>query len=178
MSDSAQKDIEALAILQAVYKAIGEEIGTGVPDNLRGRVNEYYRGLYETTGATGFNVRIGDTKVGTFGFNKVKGEPERTVRVLRITDTEALMEWIWHDGDDFRHWLDAALEPRLPEFAIQYAEETGELPRGIELVESTIPGRPEGIRPNGTLRIKKEMMERARAALAGGGLAGLLGGGE
>ena len=34
--------IERLAIEQAVYNAIGADLKTGVPDNLRGEVNAFY----------------------------------------------------------------------------------------------------------------------------------------
>ena len=176
MSDM-QRDIETLAALQALYNAIGEEVSTTDPDNLRGRVNDYYHDLYEDTGATGFEVRVGGEKVGTYGFNKRKGQPERTETRMQVTD-EALMR-VWCDKDeDFQRWIAERVNEAMPDFALQYAQETGELPDGIEAVERTIPAVPDTIRPTGTLRIKRQVVERARAMLAGGGLAGLLGGGE
>ena len=175
MSSDAQRDIETLSVLQALYNAIGEEVSTQDPTNLRGRVNSYYHGLYEDTGATGFEVRVGGEKVGTYGFNKRKGQPERTVRELRITDSSALTDW---RSDDFDEWVEHWLAFHREDLALQYAQETGELPDGIELEERVVPATPDTIRPNGTLRIKRQVVERARDALAGGGLAGFLAGGE
>ena len=176
MSD-AQRDIETLAALQALYNAIGEEVSTTDPSNLRGRVNEHYRGLYEDTGVTGFEVRVGGEKVGTYGFNRRKGQPERTVREFRMSDQYKCVNAMADDpdfGDFARQWLHAHAE----EVALAYFKRTGEIVDGCEIVERTIPAVPDTIRPNGTLRIKRQVVERARAMLAGGGLAGLLGGGE
>ena len=72
-------DIERLAVEQAIYNSIGADLKTGVPDNLRGRVNDGYLAAYEQTGATGFEVRLNNVKVGTYGFPKVKGTPD-TIR--------------------------------------------------------------------------------------------------
>ena len=100
--------IERLAIEQAVYNAIGADLKTGNPDNLRGEVNGFYLDLYESTGATGFEVRVNGQKVGTYGFSKVKGTPERTVTEVRVTDHEAMMR---DDSDEFMEfcsrWLDS-----------------------------------------------------------------------
>ena len=47
---SIQEQIERLAIEQAVYKAIGADVATNDPGNLRAEVNAYYHDLYEQTG--------------------------------------------------------------------------------------------------------------------------------
>ena len=167
---AAQRDIETLTVLQALYNAIGEQIATNDPTNLRGRVNERYRALYEDTGATGFEVRVGGEKVGTYGFSKRKGQPERTVSELQVVDDAAIVAWC-DASEEYQRWV--------RQYAtVLAAKQTGELPDGIEVVERTIPATPDTIRPNGTLRINRRTVERARDALAGGGLAGFLAGGE
>lgn len=166
--------IERLAIEQAVYNAIGADLKTGVPDNLRGEVNGFYLDMYERTGATGFEVRLNGQKVGTYGFAKVKGRPERTVTELRVTDADALRA---DESDEFNDWLTAWLTDHLPELAVQYATETGELLDGMELVEVTTPAVPDGIRPNGTLRVKPEKVAAALGNALPATIAGLLEGG-
>ena len=166
--------IERLAIEQAVYNAIGADLKTGVPDNLRGEVNGFYLDMYERTGATGFEVRVNGQKVGTYGFAKVKGKPERTVTELRVTDADALRA---DESDEFNDWLTAWLTDHLPELAVQYATETGELLDGMELVEVTTPAVPDGIRPNGTLRVKPEKVAAALGNALPATIAGLLEGG-
>ena len=167
--------IERLAIEQAVYNAIGADLKTGVPDNLRGEVNGFYLDMYERTGATGFEVRVNGQKVGTYGFAKVKGKPERTVTELRVTDADALRA---DESDEFNDWLTAWLTDHLPELAVQYAQETGELLDGMELVEVTTPAVPDGIRPNGTLRVRPEKVAAALGNALPATIAGLLEGGR
>ena len=167
--------IERLAIEQAVYNAIGADLKTGVPDNLRGEVNGFYLDMYERTGATGFEVRVNGQKVGTYGFAKVKGKPERTVTELRVTDEDALRA---DKSDEFNDWLSDYINYHLVDFAIQYAQETGELLDGMELVEATTPAVPDGIRPNGTLRVKPEKVAAALGNALPATIAGLLEGGR
>lgn len=167
--------IEQLAIEQAVYNAIGADLKTGVADNLRGQVNGFYLDMYERTGATAFEVRLNGQKVGTYGFSKVKGQPERTVTELRVTDHAALMA---DDSDEFTDWLGRYITDHMDELAIAYATETGELLDGMEYVTETIPGTPDTIRPNGTLRVKPEKVAAALGNALPATIAGLLEGGK
>ena len=167
--------IEQLAIEQAVYNAIGADLKTGVPDNLRGEVNGFYLDMYKRTGATAFEVRVNGQKVGTYGFNKVKGQPERTVTELRVTDHNALMA---DDNDEFADWLGRYITDHIDELAIAYATETGELLDGMEYVTETVPGTPDTIRPNGTLRVKPEKVAAALGNALPATIAGLLEGGS
>ena len=166
--------IERLAIEQAVYNAIGADLKTGVPDNLRGEVNAFYLDLYRSTGATGFEVRVGGQKVGTYGFSKVKGQPERTVTELRVTDMDALRAW---DSEEFNDFITAWVDENLAELSIQYAAKTGELPDGVEYVTETTPATPDTIRPNGTLRVRPEKVAAALGNALPATIAGLLEGG-
>ena len=170
---SIQEQIERLAIEQAVYKAIGADVATNDPDNLRAEVNAFYLDMYERTGATGFEVRLNGQKVGTYGFPKVKGQPERTVTELRVTDMHALRCW---DDEAFHEYVAKFFDQHLAELAIQYAQETGDLPDGVELVEVTTPATPDTIRPSGTLRVKPERVAAALGNALPATIAGLLGG--
>lgn len=167
--------IERLAIEQAVYNAIGADLKTGREDNLRGEVNGFYLDLYERTGATGFEVRVNGKKVGTYGFSKVKGTPERTVQEFQVTDMQALRCW---DDDAFHEYVAKFFDQHLAELAIQYAQETGDLPDGVELVEVTTPATPDTIRPNGTLRVRPEKVAAALGNALPATIAGLLEGGN
>lgn len=166
--------IERLAVEQAVYNAIGADLKTGREDNLRGEVNGFYLDLYERTGATGFEVRVNGQKVGTYGFSKVKGTPERTVQEFQVTDMQALRCW---DDDAFHEYVAKFFDQHLAELAIQYAQETGDLPDGVELVEVTTPATPDTIRPNGTLRVRPEKVAAALGNALPATIAGLLEGG-
>lgn len=167
-------NIERLAIEQAIYNAIGEDLKTGRTGNLRGEVNEVYLDLYQRTGATGFEVRVNGQKVGTYGFNKVRGQKERTVSELRVTDPDALVAW---SDDDFDAWCARWVLDHIEQLAREYAAETGELPDGMELVEVTTPAVPDGINPNGRLRVDARKVAAAMGHELPSYVAGLLEGG-
>lgn len=166
-------DIEKLALMQALYTEIGYQVKNCDPDNLRGNVNAYYREQYERTGATGFEVRIGGQKVGTYGFSKVRAQPARTETSIVVADVDALRA---DDSDEFNEWLDRWIGSHLEELAVQYAQETGDLLDGMAVVTREIPATPAGIRPNGTLRVDGAKVAEALGANLGAAVAGLLGG--
>lgn len=166
--------IERLAVEQAVYNAIGADLKTGVADNLRGEVNGFYLDMYERTGATGFEVRLNGQKVGTYGFSKVKGTPERTVTEVRVTDLHAL---VCDQDDEWMEWCSQWVTDHIEELALDYCAQTGVLLDGMEWVTETIPAVPDGIRPNGTLRIRTEKVAAALGNALPATIAGLLGGG-
>ena len=95
---SIQEQIERLAIEQAVYKAIGADVATNDPDNLRAEVNQHYYSLYEQTGATGFEVRLRGQKVGTYSITTAKAEPEHDEKRIVTTDEKALLRWCMEHG--------------------------------------------------------------------------------
>ena len=166
-------DIERLAVEQALYKVIAQDVDTKTPDNLRGRVNDHYRELYEQTGATGFEVRIAGQKVGTYGFSKVKAQPARKESSVEVVDMDALMAW---DSDDFNDFISRWIEGNLATLARAYFEESGELPDGMAVMEYERPAVPAGIRPNGTLRIDPAKVAQALGNQLPSTVAGLLGG--
>ena len=167
--------IERLAVEQAVYNTIGADLKTGVADNLRGEVNGFFLDLYQHTGAVSFEVRVSGQKVGTYSFARVKGQPEREVTEVRVTDVEALRA---DESDEFLDFVSRWIESHLSELAIQYAQETGELLDGMEYVTETIPATPDSIRPNGTLRVRPEKVAAALGNALPATIAGLLGGGN
>ena len=168
---SIQEQIERLAIEQAVYNAIGADVSTRDPDNLRAEVNAYYHDLYEQTGATGFEVRLRGQKIGTYGFSKVKGQKAHTERIVTVTDRAALLA---DESEEFAAWLSAYITEHLPELAVQYATETGELLDGMAVVEREHPATPDTIRPNGTLRVRPEKVAAALGNALPATIAGLL----
>lgn len=163
--------IERLAIEQAIYNAIGEDLKTGRTGNLRGEVNEVYLDLYQRTGATGFEVRVNGQKVGTYGFSKVRGQKAHTERIVTVTDVDALRA---DENDGFLEYCSGWLEEHLPELAVQYCTETGELLDGMAVVEREHPATPDTIRPNGTLRVKPEKVAAALGNALPATIAGLL----
>lgn len=171
----AQSDVERLAVLQAIYNAIGADLKTGVSDNLRGQVNGAYLDLYEQTGAKSFEVRVGGQKVGTYSFDAVKGKPARTYSELEVTDLDALRA---DETTEWLEWCGRYIIDHIEELAVAYCAETGELLDGVELVERTVPATPDGIKPGGTLRVQAPKVADALGAALPSVVAGLLGGGH
>ena len=166
-------DIERLALMQALYKVLADEVSTNKAGNTRDRVNEHYRELYEETGATGFEVRMNGQKVGTYGFSKTKAQPARTKSTAVVVGRGALQA---DDDDDFTDFISRWVDDHIAEIGRAYFEQTGELPQGMELVTEEVPATPAGIRPNGTLRIDPEKVAQAMGPRLGSAVAGLLGG--
>lgn len=139
--------IAKLVVAQAVYKLAAEQVSTREPGNLRAYVDEYYRGLFEATGAKSFEIRIGGEKVGTYGVRVTK--PETSVR-LKVTDSRALMAWC-EANDCLR------VEPDMRRVESIFGE-TGELPDGCEVEASSTPG---GEYAGSSLRIDPEKVNNA-----------------
>lgn len=142
-----QKQIEKLAVAQAVYKVSGEVVSTKDPDSLRSQVDEYYRGLFEQTGAKSFDLKIGDEKVGTYSIKTTKAKEEKR---LVVKDDEAFTRWCTANNcikvvNDF----DKAYSMFL---------ETGEVPDGCEYLTKITQ---EGYYNGSALRIDPYTVNKA-----------------
>jgi len=151
--------IERLAIEQAVYNAIGADLKTGVPDNLRGQVEAHYRDLHDSTGADRFRVQVNGIDAGVYRFDSVGGKPR-----LTVTDMDALQSW---DDPDFEEFCGRWVAHNVETLARKYFESTGVIPDGMELTTE-----PEGVK--GVYTASKALVANVRAQLEGK-IAGLLG---
>lgn len=163
--------IEQFAVLQAIYKELGKALATGDSTNLRGAVENGYREIYELTGATSFDIKLGGEKVGTFSFTKVAATEEQTETVFRVTDSAALWEWIAKDDSELeKDWC----QDHAQEFARYTFEKTGVMPDGCKLVDVITPAKPAGIK-QGVARINPELVRKhATAAQIANSVMGLL----
>lgn len=173
MSDM-QEMVERLAVEQAVYNAIGADLKTGVPDNLRGEVTARYRRSYEDTGATSFEVRLNGEKVGTFAFPKVKGRAAHMDVSFRVTDFGALQA---HDDDDWLGFCSRWLDGHLAEVAEAYVRATGDTLPGVEIRAEEVPATPDTIGASGRLRVDPAKVAEALGPALPSMVAGLLEGG-
>ena len=82
------------------------------------------------------------------------------------------------ENDGFLEYCSGWLEEHLPELAVQYCTETGELLDGMAVVEREHPATPDTIRPNGALRVKPEKVAAALGNALPATIAGLLEGGR
>lgn len=175
LDSATAEDVERLALMQALYNAIAQEVSTTKAGNLRDRVNRRYLDLYEQTGATGFEVRVHGRKVGTYGFPKTKEQPQRTVQRPEVVDAEALAAC---EDDDFNEFISRWVTSNLDGLAVRYFEETGELVDGMAMVSYDEPAKPAGIKTKGTMRVHPDKVAEALQGELPAVVAGLLEGGE
>lgn len=160
-NDEITKRIEQLAVAQAVYKLAAAQVSTKEPGNLRGEVDEHYRGLFEQTGAKSFEIRIGGEKVGTYS---VKVTKPKVQTVCDCYDHGAYLAWCEEHG-----FVKTVIDE---EAAHAHFLETGEVPDGCNVSEVETPG---GQYAGGSIRVDVPAVNRA---LGGEVSIALLGGGE
>lgn len=168
-------EIEQLAIMQALYNVIGGEVKTGDPSNLRGRVNDIYRGYYEQSHGKSYDVQLDGQSVGTYTFPKTKAEPAKTVTTIEVVDYNMLRAY---EDDNWLDWIGRWTVEHIGELAREYVEQTGEVLPGVDVRVEEIPAKPAGIRPNGTLRVYPDKVAQAMGPRLGEAVRGLLEGGN
>lgn len=82
---------ERFIVAQSIYKRIGKELKTGEVGNARWRFESALEDQYRATGAKSFDLRIGETTVGTAtrSVRRVQPKPE-----LEIVDEESFRAWV------------------------------------------------------------------------------------
>lgn len=89
-------DRQALAVLQGAAKVINEEIKTGVPDNLRGRVDAELRAGFEASGTDRLRIAINGKAIATL--TVTMSEP-REVREVAIENYREFIKWLTETDD-------------------------------------------------------------------------------
>lgn len=158
-------DMERLAVVQGLYKALGEKVSTKDPDSLRSAVDGQVMGFYETTGARSYDVNVRGQKVGTMSVTMSR---ETTKTTYDLADWTAFEKWAstedgWNMLMDF-----AMLDPE--KFCKFATEQTGEVPHGVDVRTVEVPSAPKGT----TLRIDQNKVARALGNQLEPAIAGLL----
>jgi len=164
--------IRKMALAQALFKAIKEEVGTGDPGNLRGEFDAIMAERFEKARALGvapksFDVEIDGEKVGTYGITYGAPESERTRMRLVTENRAALLAWAVEHGY-------ASVDVKAVE---RHFEETGEVPDGCRAALEVVTASKGGIKRT-SLRIDPPKVSHALGASVGESVAWLLEGGE
>ena len=167
-------DSERLAIMQALYNVIGEQVSTKNPDSLRALADQSYKDLYELTGSKSFDVKVNNNVVGTYSIKFSKPKDSTTSLDFEVYDMLGLAEWFSESADKDVINRFAALN--LERFAEFYFKETGEMPDGCD-IEKHITPAVEKQYIGGMLKVDCESVATAINELLPG-VAGLLTGGE
>lgn len=167
--------IQQLAVKQALFKVLADDVSTKNPSNLRGEVDGEITDWYRATGAKSFDINFDGYKVGTVSVNVSKEVPEKSTTVYDLVDSSKFYDWMETESG-MMAMMDYCFS-EAGEFVQYVLATSGELPDGIEPREVIEPARPSSIKGT-TLRIDPERVSRAFGNELPSTMAGLLGGGE
>ena len=165
-------ELEQLAVLQALYNAVGEKVSTKNPDSLRARIDEQYRELYEQTGSKSFDVKLLGDVVGTYSIRFSKDKASETKLIFEVQDHEKLARWLDSPAIEQVAWEFVALN--LSDFAEYYFTSTGEMPDGCDIRKQIIPAVDKAYM-GGALKVDGESVANAIDMMLPG-VAGLIAG--
>lgn len=154
-------DEEQLYVAQALYSALGAEVSTKNPDNLRGRSDARAVALYEADGTRTRNARLNGMKVGTYSTKVEEATPAEDAEmgyVLHVVDARKVAKSAGAEA------MERYVEMHADEFARWWMSLTGEMLEGCEMsyevVKPARPAMPE--RVTGTvLRIDPKKVAQA-----------------
>lgn len=160
------KDTEALAIMQAVYKASGAIVGTKDASNLRGRVDARIIEDFENEGIKSRDLRVNGIKVGSIA---VAASKPSTKVCVRVEDYDELVSWL---AD--KPGLVSSIVAAGMKYLERYVADTGEVPDGCSATTvEDAGGRVTGTRITGC---KPDDVAEALNGALPDAIAGLLGG--
>lgn len=174
------RDIEKLAVAQAVYNVVGRAVSTKSPTSLRAQLDAEAERAYRMEGIKSRDVMLNGEKVGTYSCKFTREVPYQNAEyedVPALEDMQKLKAWMNRLDADERDLLGRFVRVHADELSAWWLEETGELPGGCEIVHKkvsdAVPGRPAGF--NGTvLRIDENAVAHALAGELPAAVAGLL----
>ena len=171
-AETMDEKLARFTIEQAIYKMIAEDVSTKTAGNLRSEVNEHYLGLFRMTGAKSFELRLGDSTVGTVSIKNAAPRPTKTSTVAVVTDSAALNAY---NDDDFNDFISRWVGEHIEEIGKAFFAETGALPDGMELVEFEQPAQVP--KPTVSITVHTDKVADVVSANQLGGIVhGMLGG--
>lgn len=151
-------DVERLALAQALYNAIGGEVKTKDPHNLRGRVDEYYKGVYELHHGKSYDVQLNGQKVGTYSITVTKPKKGEELEEFELKDVDEFTDWL---KSEERNLLLAFAFDHMADYAAWRFDETGEVPEGCTLIRYVTPDEPGGEISRTTLKVDPQAVAKA-----------------
>lgn len=139
--------VEELIVKQAFLNAVGEDLKTKDPDNLRGQVDQMMREAYEQNPMAGksYDLKLLGQKVGTYSLTVSKDKPSREELTLEINDRAEFMAWAEENGYVEKVAdMDAVLEDM---------RKGGVVPDGCTPAKVVIPGTVGGIVTRTTVKV-------------------------
>ena len=165
--------MEQLAIEQAAFSKLGEDVSTKNQNSLRCIADDEIIGNYLGMGAKSYDVHVNGDKVGTYSVRLSKERPQEIEKRIVIKDPYAFDAYVKEQA------VDEAFEyihMMMDNFASFMLESYGVICDGCEVVEETIPAQPSKVIGT-TLRIDADKVANAINGYLPTTIAGLLGGG-
>ena len=167
--------MEQLAIEQALFSKLGEDVSTKNPDSLRSAIDGEIVGNYRATGAKSYDVHVNGEKVGTYSVRVGKGAPAKTTKNMIVLDQMKLEQFATSDECAEERAEYIALMAR--NFAEWMLETYGIICDGCDVVENEIPAKPSTVLGT-TLRIDSEKVSEAIHGYLPTTIAGFIGGSD
>ena len=96
-------DIQRFAVAQSLYKALAEQVKTGEPDNLRGRVDDMLRADNREKGTDRYRLMVNGSEVGTLTLRQGR----ETTRLV-VEDELAFVDWLFTGGIGYLYQIGRA----------------------------------------------------------------------
>ena len=167
--------MERLAIEQALYNRLGEDLSTKSPDSLRADADEQMVSNYCNTGAKSYDVHVNGLKVGTYSVRIGKGTPQKTLKKMVVDDAAQLEAFV--NSDECAEERAEYMALQAQNFAEFLLETYGIIADGCRLVERSMPAQPPKV-VGTTLKIDPAKVGEAIRGYLPTTFGGLLGGGD
>ena len=165
--------IARLAVAQAVYKAVAEEVSTKDPDSLRGRCDARLIEAYRSQGVKSVDLRVNGEKVGTYTVSLSKPKPARRKAVIEVDDLDALSAFAKDNSGELRDFM-GAWGHDYAQFCIDMY---GIVPDGCRAVVEETPAVEEEVKGT-TLRVDARKVAEALHGTLPARVLGLMEGAE
>ena len=167
--------IEQLAIKQALFKKLADDVDTKNPDSLRAQLDESVVNNYKSTGYKTMDVFVEGEKVGTYTARTSKGKPEEVRRSLVVIDGAKLEQYI--NSDECTEEVIQYAQLMADNFADFMLNTYGIVCDGCEVMDEVIPAQPPRVTGT-TFRIDPDKVADALGSALPTTLAGLLKGSD
>lgn len=167
--------MERLAVEQALFSRIGEDVSTKSTGSLRNACDEQVLANYRAMGAKSYDVHVAGEKVGTYSVRVGKESPEKVSKRLVVRDPATLEAYVASDEcAEERGEYVRLMARNLAEFLL---ETYGIVADGCEVVEEVTPAQPPRVLGT-TLRVDADKVASALAGSLPAVIAGLIEGGD
>lgn len=167
--------MEQLAIEQALFSRIGNDVSTENPESLRSYADSQLIGSYYTTGARSYDQFVNGQKVGTYTVRVGRGTKEQKKTHLVVSKPDKLESYV--NSPECSDEVAEYMVLMAQNFASWMLETYGIVCDGCEVWEETISAESPKVLGT-TLRIDAEKVSEALAGYLPTTIAGLLGEGS